>query len=296
MKDLAFNIFRKITYIIPYRIIARVPVFMFLYKAMYRKLKPSGVILKKVQGNMMYIDTKDSSVSMDILMRGYYAKTETKLLKRLIKKGMTVVDIGANIGYYTLLFSRLVGQEGRVYAFEPEPYNYSLLERSIKQNGYKNIHLIQKALSDESGSKINLFLNKKNFGSGSFSSNNVRGETDVVVVETAMLDDYLAGKTVDLIKMDVQGGENRVIKGAKKTLEFNNKIVIVTEFWPYGLENVGTLSEEFLLDLLSQGFSVRDIDGETNITSRDDILYLISSCKNIKNGWGSVNLLIKKTK
>ena len=69
----------------------------------------------------------------------------TALVKRIVRNGDIVVDIGAHIGYYTLIFARLVGPKGKVFAFEPEPNNFNLLIKNIKINGYKNIIPVQKA-------------------------------------------------------------------------------------------------------------------------------------------------------
>jgi len=87
----------------------------------------------------MYIDSRDTTVGTSLLKWGFFEKYETKLFKKSIKRGMVVLDIGANIGYYTLLAARLVGDEGKVFAFEPDPYNYSLLRKNIEANRYNNV-------------------------------------------------------------------------------------------------------------------------------------------------------------
>ena len=76
---------------------------------------------------------------------------------------MTAVDVGANLGYYTLLFAELVGPKGQVYAFEPVPYNASLLNRSVRANGYTNVIAVAKAVSNATGATT-LHLNAGNFG------------------------------------------------------------------------------------------------------------------------------------
>jgi FkbM family methyltransferase len=73
------------------------------------------------------------------------------LFKGIVKEGMVVVDIGANIGYYTLIAAKLVGKSGIVYVFEPMPSNYECLCKNIEVNGYTNVVLIQKAVSNKYG-------------------------------------------------------------------------------------------------------------------------------------------------
>ena len=103
-----------------------------------------------------------------------YERATTDLLKDLLHPGMIFVDVGANIGYFSLLAANLVGTEGTVYAFEPEPGNHELLRKNIELNSYSNIVMIQKAVSNKSGSAP-LFLSALDSGSHSLYSEAARG-------------------------------------------------------------------------------------------------------------------------
>ena len=105
------------------------------FNFLYQLVGPRGIVLAEVQGNKMFMDAKASG----LVLTGYWEKYETELFKKVVKEGMTVVDIGAHIGYYTLIAANLAGKKGKVYAFEPEAENYSLLVKNIKVNGYQNI-------------------------------------------------------------------------------------------------------------------------------------------------------------
>src|SRR3989344_9219581 len=94
-----------------------------------------------IDGHTVYVDPVDS---LRLTTRGYYEPYLTRVFDQHIKKGDTVLDIGANIGYHTLHFARLVGETGKVYAFEPHPSNFALLKKNIEANGYKNVVLVQK--------------------------------------------------------------------------------------------------------------------------------------------------------
>src|SRR3989344_5453898 len=120
-----------------------------------------------------------------------------------IKQGDTIIDVGANVGYHTLLMAKLVGG-GKVYAFEPEPKAFGLLSKNIKQNGYKNVVLINKGLGEKE-QVLDLYLNPKNAAGHSLIK---RDNWQKQPVEIIALDDFLPKNTkVDFIKVDVEGAE-----------------------------------------------------------------------------------------
>jgi FkbM family methyltransferase len=207
----------------------------------------------------MYVDSRDIGVAPFLLEWGFYEKYETELFKRLVKKGMIVVDVGANIGYYTLLAAHLVGNEGKVFAFEPEPYNYNLLCKNIKVNGYRNVIPVRKAAYSKSG-KMKLFLDKSNLGGHSLSEANVDRSASITV-EITSLDDYFKNTDyrIDLIKMDVQGSEMEVLEGMTNIINQNDNLKIITEFWPIGLQNTGSSPTGFLKKLIEYGFALYQI-------------------------------------
>src|SRR5204863_10011104 len=109
-----------------------------LYNAVYRAIQPHGAVLADVQGSKMYIDPEEAIQHREMLLRGVVDKGQTELFKSLIKPGMVIVDIGANIGYYTCLAARMLNGTGHVYAFEPDAKNFDFLSRNIKVNEFKN--------------------------------------------------------------------------------------------------------------------------------------------------------------
>jgi len=240
----------------------RVPVFLRLYGFIYRFLKPKGIILAKVQDNLLYMDTRDDAIVPYLLTYGVYEEYETELFKKSIKPGMVVVDIGANIGYYSLIAARLVGISGKVYAFEPETNNYNILISNIKINNFTNIIIpIQKAVLDKCG-KTNLFIDKYNLGLHSISKNNITTKSSgFIEAETTTIDSFLRNmqsKRVDLIKIDVEGSEGFIIRGAEETLKHNNPKIIM-EFSPRTLKNAGSEAIDLLLDLKRHNFKIKVI-------------------------------------
>jgi len=255
------------------------PLVMWIHSFFYHHLKPSGIVLIDVQGSKMYVNSRDVGVTPFLLEWGCYEKYETELFKRLVKKGMVVVDIGANIGYYTLLAAHLVGDEGKVFAFEPDPYNYDLLCKNIDVNGYRNVIPVQKAVSSKSG-ETELFLDKSNLGGHSLSEANVdKGAS--ITVEVTSLDDYFKNKDceIDVIKMDVQGSEMEVLEGMTNTINQSDNLKIITEFWPIGLRNTGSSPAGFLNKLVEYGFALYQIGQHLELIDVNNSLRLCSDKK-----------------
>ena len=111
-----------------------------IHKYLFDYSKPKGIIPINIQtGHKLYIDSSDISLTPALLMSGgVWESGITALLGKIISPGMTVVDIGANIGYHTLTAANLVGFNGKVYAFEPEPGNFNLLNKNIHINKYSS--------------------------------------------------------------------------------------------------------------------------------------------------------------
>src|SRR5262245_13382224 len=106
-----------------------------------------------IHGNRMVLHEQASDVviSRELAEKQIFEPFETKLVLENICRGDWVIDVGANIGYYTLLFAQKVGQRGRVFAFEPDPENFELLEHNVRQNGYDNVVLVNKAVAEKTG-------------------------------------------------------------------------------------------------------------------------------------------------
>lgn len=146
-------------------------------------------------------------------------------LAELIEPGQTVYDVGANIGFFTILCSRLVGPQGRVYAFEPIPQNLATLRHNVALNGMENVTVVEQALSSATGT-AEMFVSPWS----AFHSLNVEGATKQdnhgprageITVQTVTLDEFVQGEGVrppDLVKIDVEGAELIVVEGMRETL------------------------------------------------------------------------------
>lgn len=191
----------------------------------------------------------DVHVSTAIAARGIWEPQETRFLLDTLRPGDVFVDVGANIGYFSLLASRLVGSAGAVLAFEPEADNYALLEANCRLNACHNIRCFQAALGEENAQGT-LYLNELNRGDHSlYPAQSDRAGQDISIVNGSKL----IGAThprVNCIKIDTQGAECDVLKGLQALIAASApELIMVIEFSPLHLRNAGT-SGRVLLDLL----------------------------------------------
>jgi FkbM family methyltransferase len=161
---------------------------------------------------------------------------EIAWMRRLIRPGSHVLDIGANIGFYTLLLSELVGSEGHIHAFEPDATNFKRLSAMAVHKS--NVTLVPKAVSDSSDKLLIYTSPQLNVDHRTYK---VENYNEAIAVDGVSIDDYVGGRfRVDFIKMDIQGYELNALHGMERTIIANPAMVIFTEFWPYGFRLCGT--------------------------------------------------------
>ena len=173
----------------------------------------------------------DPFISQALKKWGSWELAETLLSLKYIKPGYTVLDIGANIGYYTLLFSHYVGPNGQVYSFEPEPRNFAILHGNVSLNNLSNIILSQLALSNRKCQR-QLYTASDNLGDHRLSYKQDRA---AIMVELDKLDHFFSNreKTVHFVKIDTQGAEEMVLDGMTELITMNTRhLVVLTEFSP----------------------------------------------------------------
>jgi FkbM family methyltransferase len=226
----------------------------------YDGKEPVELNINGIPGLEMYLDPKDHVITPTIIMYGAWEGTETTWFLRAVKPGDTIVDAGANVGYYTLIASRLVGEKGKVYAFEPEPASFALLQKNVRLNGLTNVVLEQKALSNRKG-LLKLFIADENKGDHRIYQ--PYGESRPSVdVEAVRLDEYFNGQNrrVDVVKIDTQGAEGLILEGMTGLLEGRaDGPTVFMEFWPHGLKGMGTDAGALLRTLQSYNYKFYDI-------------------------------------
>lgn len=237
-------------------------------------------------------NNKIDGISYAIIINRAWEPYTTNLFKQLILKGMNCIDIGAHVGYFTLLMAELVGDSGRILAFEPAAENYNFLVENIKLNNFKNITAIQKAVSDRTG-QAKLYLNRSGsdlhtlYGQGSDC-------TESIAVNRVSIDEFLRGEMcpVDIMKIDVEGGELAVLSGMTETCSLSDNLKLFIEFCPHLLKQSNTDMVEYWNKLVELGFKhIFLIDESQGKLEVADLQTAIDYCKqNV-----SVNLLCLKT-
>jgi FkbM family methyltransferase len=197
------------------------------------------------------------------LRSGTYEPHLTAAFGRHCRPGMTVVDVGANLGYYALLASKLVGPEGRVVALEPNSENCRLLLSSLRLGHVANVDLLPVAADEDNGWAY--------YSTHVGSNGGLIGDGDLlarpgVVVPTFRLDDVLDGLavgTVGLLKMDVEGAEGRVLRGASRVIA-RDRPIITSELKEEMLQRVSGMSlAEYLGAFEAHGYDAFTLDKDT---------------------------------
>ncbi len=209
-----------------------------------------------VEGSKMLADPRDEVIT-PWLKKGVWEPVETALFRSEIHAGDVVVDVGANVGYFTLIASQLVGDTGQVWAFEPDPDAFDLLRRNVELNGYKNVNLVPKALGAEPGT-LKLFRHATNRGDHRvYDPGDGREAVDVEV--TTLDKVFTAGTKIDVIKIDTQGAECAVAAGASKTLERGTDMAVIMEYTPHYIRQMGQDPQQCLRTIEGYGFSFYEI-------------------------------------
>lgn len=182
-------------------------------------------------------------------------------LEKLTKAGFTVLDIGANIGFFTAHLSRLVGASGQVIAIEPNKENFQLLAENVRRNQLTNVVLHNLAVGENDGNAA-LYLSDWNGGMHRmYESVCCTAATEIVPV--VKIDNLIPEITIDLIKIDIEGYEYFALKGARNCLTRNPQLKIITEYSPASLLEAGASPLTFLSYLESLEFYPSTLDSHT---------------------------------
>jgi len=243
-------------------------------------------------GHKMYVSPSDEGINLHGLgghTLSDYKHGEISIANHL-PPGGTVVDCGANIGFFTLLFARAVGETGRVIAIEPGPSSFALLTKNVAINGYRNVTLINKAISNRSGT-TDFFLCRT--GESDNTMYATPGEVrDRISVETITLDDLIGDTKVDFVKMDIQGSEYLALLGMAKILRNNPGVRILLEYAPVSLELAGVAPLELISLVSSLGFQT-SVVYEGSPAAKVDVAFLRENCGRGKR-YPHLNLLLER--
>jgi FkbM family methyltransferase len=219
---------------------------------------PIGARAVPWRGHRLYADTPDRLAAAIGWRLGLLARRERRFIERVLAPGMVAVDVGANLGFHTLTMARAVGPTGVVHALEPDPRNFRLLSRAVREAGYAHVTLHAAAASD-ARARVALYLAAANRGDHRLTASAEARAS--VLVDTLVLDDLLdAAPRVDLIKIDVQGSEVAVLRGLGRTLRRHPTVRVLCECSPDLLARAGADAEAFFGPFRASGLRPRQLD------------------------------------
>lgn len=222
------------------------------------------IVIKEIaDGVRLFIDLSDHVIGLNIL-RGTYEQDEVALVRNLLRPGDTAIDVGGHIGFFTMQMAALVGPEGRIYAFEPLDASADLLERSIVENGFTDRVFFQRAAVGATSGDATLTFPAETLNSG--GAYLLRDGTVPLTgnqakhVPLVALDNLPIRRPVRLIKMDVEGAEPQVLRGAKRILT-EDRPTILSELHPTQLDRAsGVTADGFLAQVRAIGYRAHAIE------------------------------------
>lgn len=227
----------------------------FYYFIIRHSFDADSTILWTVSGMKMHIPASN----MEFFVFQEYEQETAQEFLTVLQEGDVVVDVGAHVGFYTLLGASRIGERGHVYAFEPAPGNFEILNRNISINNLKNITTIKKAVTDKS-SVAQLYL-YDSVGNSLFTSSTVP-DSKTIRVETTSLDCFFqqneaAVPRIRVIKIDVEGAEIAVLEGMRAIIEKAQSLSVICEVNLGALRRAGKETKELLALLQELNFRIR---------------------------------------
>ncbi len=200
---------------------------MLVAKILFRAIRDT-IRVKTLYGfDIMVHGNEDAIIERSVYYTGTYEKGTIHLLQQLLAKGDVFVDAGANIGLMSFVAAQAVGSSGHVHAFEPSPEMYARFKENMLLNGFENITVYPVALAAEAGEALLYPDNAHNPGASSLINN--QGHVKPIAVKKQTLDEYTIHSPVVVLKVDVEGYEMEVLKGAEQLLSRNDAPALIVE-------------------------------------------------------------------
>jgi len=190
----------------------------------------AGVVITELDDDLrLYVELSDLVIGQNII-RGCYERSEIAFVREMVEVGQTVIDVGANIGFFTVCMALFVGPSGKVYAFEPLRENADLLERSVAENGFGDRVVAERAAVGQSSGAAKLLFQEYMLNSGGSylfeDGMEIPDGHGIQDVEIVALDEYPLRGPVSFIKIDIEGAEPLALRGARRILSTDRPIVL----------------------------------------------------------------------
>jgi FkbM family methyltransferase len=220
-------------------------------------------------GLRLYLDTRDIVLTPILALKGDWEPEVTHALRTVLRPGMTFIDVGANIGYFTLIAAQILHGNGQIHAFEADPEMHQLLVDNVNLNWFfDGVHMRQQAVFSEE-TQLRFYKRLKYQANSSIAQlsdeelSAINDASQSFDVEATRLDHYAekhAVTRVDVVKIDVEGAEPRIFQGMKRIIEDNPQLQIICEWSPSQLYQAGSSPTEFLGILRDYGLYMRTVE------------------------------------
>lgn len=240
------------------------------------------VVLCRVLGRYkLYVQSTDVGFGAHLMMDGYWEMWATEFMARCVRSGMTVFDLGASYGYFTLLAADLVGPHGKVIAFEPNFAIAQLLRRNIDVNGFRsNVTIESRAVWDKTGEVMTFVVPQEEPKNGRVTGIRLEGTQFSHLQVTSLALDDLNDQKVDFIKADIEGAEGQMWAGMQRLLEKNPDVIFLIEFAAARCTNPRAILEQmsnmFPLQYLDVWSKVLPVTIDEVLARNDDWMLVLS--------------------
>lgn len=246
---------------LPQRAAGQVP------QTQYYSLGPDRAMVRLLDGMVIFVDPQDEQISAQLILYGQWEASVHKAVLSMLEPGNIVIEVGANVGYHTLGMAAAVGSTGSVTTLEANPRLTDLLERSIRINGFTDrVTVLNKAAMDQPGT-ISFVTSRTQSGGGYVSiwDHTIHQDGQTIDVESVRLDD-LGHDRVDMIRVDAEGCEPFVMRGAERLISTNPDIILCMEWMVYQMQSRGSV-QDFVDWLIDQGLSFWRIELDRSLKS-----------------------------
>ncbi len=239
--------------------------FLIYLNKLFAKIFPFFINIKGVK---VYFNSLDRMLATFLWKFGLLEGYEMNLFQSLLKEGDVMLDIGANMGVYSLISSPKIGKSGKVIAFEPDIDNYTIFKKSITANQFKNVMVYPYAVSNKNEK---IYFEKNTFNSGNHQIRKEKTANFQTSIDAVMLDDFLRNEQkIDIIKIDIQGAEFFAFEGMKELIARFPKLIIFSEYWVKGLRDMGVNPHEYIDLLKSLNFNIYRINSKKSCIEKLD--------------------------
>ncbi len=217
-------------------------------------LRPSHKCIKTVHGSKMLLDLTDPGINRDLFLYGEREPSSTEIYRRQLSPGMTIVDVGANIGYYVLIEAQALGNSGKIYAIEPAPKNFEMLQTNLDLNALGcEIESHNLAISDHVGQVSFELAGASNHHRLAVNGSN----SNSIEVQATTLDALLDDQQIDMVRMDAEGAEWVILRGMRRILASDRPLKMFIEVHPKLIREYQGDLEEWLAMLADSRFDVQ---------------------------------------